>query len=115
MTDTEDMIRELRAIAGGTTIVRIVRAAANALEGLTVERDAIAAVIEKLGIVAKDCPSVASVDEILDASPADALRAVKAQAWDDGFDAGRDDLGAAQAAIEHGEDENPYRKERADD
>ena len=38
-------------------------------------------------------------------------RQVAERAWDEGFDAGRDDLGAAAVAIEHGEDENPYRKE----
>ena len=43
------------------------------------------------------------------------LAGVKAQAWDEGFDAGRDDLGAAQVAIEHGEDKNPYRGGREDD
>lgn len=37
-------------------------------------------------------------------------RQVAERAWDEGFDAGRDDLGAAAVAIEHGEDENPYRK-----
>lgn len=53
--------------------------------------------------------------DALSAVPADALRehdrAVAERAWDEGFDAGRDDLGAAAVAIEHGEDENPYRKE----
>ena len=39
------------------------------------------------------------------------LRLVAEAAWDEGFDAGRDDLGAAAVAIEHAEDENPYRKE----
>lgn len=36
------------------------------------------------------------------------LAGVKAHAWDEGFDVGRDDLGAADVARDHGEDENPY-------
>lgn len=41
-------------------------------------------------------------------------REVAEKAWDAGFDAGRDDLGAAAVAVEHGEDENPYRQTSTD-
>ena len=54
---------------------------------------------------------VARLADALEATLVEHDRIVAERAWDEGFDAGRDDLGAAAVAIEHGEDENPYRKE----
>lgn len=39
----------------------------------------------------------------------DWLREMRAYAWEQGFDEGRDDLGAAVLAQEHGEVTNPHR------
>ena len=46
---------------------------------------------------------------IFSTAPADMRAQRDAEVWDEGFDAGCDDLGAAAVAQEHGEDENPYR------
>ena len=76
---TENLIRELRAITGGTTIVRIARAAADALEAVTAERDELAAVIQKAKLApVQRVPNAVglsgTVSDVLREAPADVLR-----------------------------------------
>ena len=73
--DTIDALVKERdeAIRQRSDIVKVNTSLKQRIRSTERERDALAAVVEKLGVVAKNCPSITTVDAILSTAPEDAL------------------------------------------